>query len=52
MPLYRFRCDQCGLVFEERQTISEHDNGWPECPRCHSAARVMNRWPQLSQTKA
>lgn len=36
MPWYRFRCDKCGATFEEQQTVAEHGNGWPECPRCHA----------------
>jgi putative FmdB family regulatory protein len=43
MPVYEFRCDKCGATFEERQTIAEHENGWPECPRCHSTERVVSR---------
>jgi putative FmdB family regulatory protein len=44
MPVYEFRCDKCGASFEERQTIAEHENGWPECPRCHSTERVEQRF--------
>lgn len=40
MPLYEFRCDQCGLRFDERMTIVEHDQNRPDCPRCHSAESV------------
>ena len=40
MPIYRFVCEQCGLVFEERMSPVEHDQNRAECPRCHSDARV------------
>jgi putative FmdB family regulatory protein len=40
MPLYQFRCDRCGLRFDERMTTVEHDQNRPDCPRCHSSERV------------
>ena len=40
MPMYRFICEQCGLAFEERMSPVEHSQNRPECPRCHSDARV------------
>jgi putative FmdB family regulatory protein len=36
MPLYEYRCEQCGAVFEELRRISEADRE-TECPRCHAA---------------
>jgi putative FmdB family regulatory protein len=40
MPMYRFYCEQCGELFEERMSPPEHDQNQAECPRCHSDARV------------
>jgi putative FmdB family regulatory protein len=40
MPLYEFYCEKCGFRFTERQTIVEHGQNRPECPRCHSDERV------------
>jgi putative FmdB family regulatory protein len=45
MPLYEFRCEKCGASFEEVQSIADHGQRRPECPRCHSTERVE---PQLS----
>ncbi len=39
MPLYDFRCEQCGKVFEIRATIKQKEAGLePECPQCHAYA--------------
>ncbi len=40
MPIYHFVCEQCGLRFDERMSPVEHDQNRPDCPRCHSDARV------------
>ncbi len=40
MPLYEFRCDRCGASFEVRQSIAEHEQRKPACPKCHSTERV------------
>jgi putative FmdB family regulatory protein len=42
MPIYDFRCERCGLRFEARQSIPEHDQNRPECPRCHTDERVIS----------
>ncbi len=39
MPLYDFRCEACGKVFEIRATIKQKEAGLePECPQCHAHA--------------
>jgi putative FmdB family regulatory protein len=43
MPLYEFRCDQCGKSFELAQTFDEHARGMPACPRCKNASRVQQQ---------
>lgn len=35
MPVYRYRCNECGHEFEEIHSI---DDDLPECPECESAA--------------
>jgi putative FmdB family regulatory protein len=36
MPLYEYRCERCGEIFEKLRRISEADTP-AECPRCESA---------------
>jgi putative FmdB family regulatory protein len=37
MPLYDFRCRQCGHPFTVRASFKEKDAGLqPECPVCHA----------------
>ena len=33
MPMYEFRCRECGERFEELRNLSEPDSG-VECPKC------------------
>ncbi len=33
MPIYEFRCELCGAVFEHLQKMSDP---WPPCPKCGS----------------
>jgi putative FmdB family regulatory protein len=40
MPVYQFICEQCGTRFDVPMSIAEHDQNRPECPKCHSEARV------------
>jgi len=35
MPLYEYRCKDCGHVFEKMVRFSEADRA-PICPTCHS----------------
>jgi putative FmdB family regulatory protein len=37
MPLYDYRCEDCGEVFEVRASIKEKEDGLVlECPMCGS----------------
>ncbi|MBE2220633.1 MAG: zinc ribbon domain-containing protein [Anaerolineae bacterium] len=37
MPMYDFRCKQCGHPFTVRASFKEKDAGLqPECPMCHA----------------
>lgn len=42
MPIYEYRCEQCGSRFEVTQSIAQHGREKPACPRCKSAARVAS----------
>jgi putative FmdB family regulatory protein len=35
MPTYEYRCKSCDQHFTEVQTLSEHAQARPECPKCH-----------------
>ncbi len=35
MPLYEYRCNECGDEFEKRVSFSESDR-IPACPKCES----------------
>lgn len=38
MPMYDFRCKECGHAFTVRASFKEKDAGLqPECPVCHAA---------------
>ena len=36
MPVYEYRCDECGERFEQTETLAEHETGKPTCPKCKS----------------
>ncbi len=36
MPMYEYRCEDCGHEFTTVLTISEHDKTKPKCPKCKS----------------
>jgi putative FmdB family regulatory protein len=36
MPIYEYRCEECGEIFEVRASLQQKIAGLqPECPRCH-----------------
>jgi putative FmdB family regulatory protein len=35
MPMYEYRCQDCGALYEQLRRMSEADNDL-ECPRCGS----------------
>jgi putative FmdB family regulatory protein len=36
MPIYQYRCAQCGQVFERTEALRDHGQTYPECPKCAS----------------
>ncbi len=36
MPLYEYRCKECGTTFSLRLHIEEHEKKRPKCPDCDS----------------
>ncbi len=51
MPLYAYRCLQCGETFEQVEHIAEHDERThPKCPRCEGEKVVQVFAPFFPQT--
>lgn len=38
MPTYEYRCESCGEIFEQRESIAEHEARQPKCPKCGGAS--------------
>ncbi len=36
MPLYEYKCEECGAVFEELMSVGASDS--PPCPECKSSS--------------
>ncbi|NOV22883.1 FmdB family zinc ribbon protein [Cupriavidus necator] len=36
MPVYQYRCEKCGHVFERSEHLAEHASAHPPCPNCGS----------------
>ena len=34
MPTYEYQCGSCGEVFEQQESIAEHETVKPKCPKC------------------
>jgi putative FmdB family regulatory protein len=39
MPVYEYECEECGLRFEQRQSMN--DSRISECPDCKSGVRFL-----------
>ena len=35
MPIYEFRCTECGKQFSLTETFKEHEKHQENCPDCH-----------------
>ncbi len=51
MPLYEYRCDECGTKFEERRPLAAGDEP-AECPNCASlrSKRQVSLFMTLSKS--
>jgi putative FmdB family regulatory protein len=36
MPLYDFRCEQCGKIFALQLRLADYEKGNYQCPECKS----------------
>jgi putative FmdB family regulatory protein len=34
MPIYEYRCRDCGHVFDRVEPLAEHGRGKLQCPKC------------------
>lgn len=34
MPIYEYRCRDCGRVFDRAERLAEHGRAHPACPSC------------------
>lgn len=37
MPVYDYRCRDCGHDFVIIESLAEHESASPKCPKCESA---------------
>lgn len=55
MPVYEFRCEDCGRRFELVATLAEKEAGLdPECPKCAGAdcRQVFSRVNVMTSSKS
>ena len=36
MPVYEYKCENCGELFEQTETLAEHEASTPACHKCNS----------------
>ena len=36
MPIYEYRCGECGHLWNESVSMDEHDRARPTCPKCQA----------------
>jgi putative FmdB family regulatory protein len=41
MPVYEYRCSNCGKSFSLQLSMTEHDNGVLTCPDCNGGEIVQ-----------
>lgn len=42
MPIYEYRCDDCGKEFSIKLSMTEHEKGNIACPDCKSVKVVQH----------
>jgi putative FmdB family regulatory protein len=51
MPIYAYRCLDCGETFEQVEHMADHDAGAPpQCPRCEGEKVVQVFAPFFPKT--
>ena len=41
MPVYKYRCKECGHKFEDKHRMSELEGHIERCPECNGKAEVI-----------
>jgi len=50
MPIYEYRCEECGTTFDRTEHVKEHESVEPKCPRCGSGKIVHVLTPFFPKT--
>ncbi len=51
MPVYAYRCLDCGEIFEKVEHMADHEEGkYPPCPRCNGERIAQVFAPFFAQT--
>lgn len=52
MPMYDYKCQDCGKEFLVARTIKEHESGPPFCPACKSKNVIQLLSPFVAKTSS
>jgi putative FmdB family regulatory protein len=51
MPVYEYRCQDCGETFDRTEPMREHDrSSAPRCPKCNSEHVEQTFTPFFAKT--
>lgn len=50
MPVYQYRCEKCGHMFEHTEHVVEHASAHPSCPKCGSQTVQHAPTPFVAKT--
>ena len=54
MPIYEFKCNDCGNLFDIIESLKEHDKHKEKCPKCKSEniERVLSATSVVTSKKS
>ncbi|HET7789856.1 MAG TPA: zinc ribbon domain-containing protein [Gemmatimonadales bacterium] len=50
MPIYQYRCAECGHEWSQQEAMAEHGRRPPECPKCGARAAEPVLSPFFAKT--
>jgi putative FmdB family regulatory protein len=50
MPTYEYRCRECHRVFDRVESLAEHGDKKPSCPKCKSKSVEQVLTPFFAKT--